>query len=457
MSKLDVNLDLVRKYNVPGPRYTSYPPATQFSEQLTWPNLAHELIENNKGERDLSLYFHIPFCESLCWYCGCTTVITTQRSQGAVYLDYLEKELDQMAAVINPNRTVVQMHLGGGTPTFLTPDELRRLGQMVRARFHVASDVEGGVEIDPRRLTLDHVVALREAGFNRASLGVQDFDPKVQLAVHRFQPRGQTEEAVQWLRGNGFGSVNIDLIYGLPYQTMQSFSRTLEIVQELQPDRLAVFSYAHVPWIKPAQKILEDALPSAEEKLEILKLVIETLTAHDAFVYIGMDHFAKPVDELAVAQRTKRLHRNFQGYSTRSGTDIYSFGMSAISQIDHVYWQNDKELPRYYAALDAGAFPLARGYILNAEDQLRRKTIMRLMCDLSLNFEAMSLELGVDFADHFSRELASLADFEADGLIIRSELGLEATEFTRLFIRNLAMRFDAYMPQAVGRMFSKTI
>ncbi len=457
MSKLNVNLALVRKYNVAGPRYTSYPPATRFTDALTWPGLAGELIANNQTGRDLSLYFHIPFCESLCWYCGCTTVITTERSQGAVYLDYIEKELDQMVAVLNPNRTVVQIHLGGGTPTFLTPDELRRLGAMIRSRFRVAPDAEGCVEIDPRRLTLEHIVALREAGFNRASLGVQDFDPKVQLAVHRIQPREQTDQAVSWLRLNGFSSINIDLIYGLPYQTARSFSKTLEAVQELRPNRLAVFSYAHVPWIKPAQKILEEALPSAEEKLETLKKVIETLTDGDAFVYIGMDHFAQWDDELAVAQRNKTLHRNFQGYSTRGGTDIYAFGMSAISQIENAYWQNTKELPSYYAALDGGLSPLARGYRLTQDDRIRRKVIMRLMCDLSLVFSAMSQELGTDFKDYFAPELGSLGDLEADGLIRRSAFGLDVTDVGRLFIRNIAMRFDAYLPKETTRMFSQTI
>ncbi len=457
MSKLSVNLDLVRKYNVPGPRYTSYPPATRFTGSLTWPTLAKALLENNRTERDLSLYFHIPFCESLCWYCGCNTVITRQRSNGATYLDAIEKELDRMSLILNPNRKVVQIHLGGGTPTFLTPDELRRLGGMIRSRFRIASDVEGGVEIDPRRLTVDHVAALREAGFNRASLGVQDFDPKVQLAVHRIQPRELTLQAVDWLRSNKFQSINIDLIYGLPYQTVASFSRTLQSVLELQPDRLAVFSYAHVPWIKPAQKRLEEALPSVEEKLEILKLVIETMTDANRYVYIGMDHFARPGDELAIAQKNKTLHRNFQGYSTRSGTDIYSFGMSSISQVEGVYWQNHKELPRYYQAVETGSVPLARGYVLSEEDRLRRATIMRLMCDGSLDFPALSQQLGINFSEHFSRELDSLGDLEADGLIRRTGLRLDVTETGRLLIRNIAMRFDATLSEGREQHFSRTI
>lgn len=457
MSKLDVDLDLVRKYNVAGPRYTSYPPATRFTEELTWPALAEELILNNQTRRDLSLYFHIPFCETLCWYCGCTTAITTKRADGDVYLDYLEKEIRQMGSILNPDRQVVQVHLGGGTPTFLPPDQLRRLGAMIRSQFRVAPDLEGGVEIDPRRLTRDHIVALREAGFNRASIGVQDFDAKVQIAVHRFQPREQTEQTIRWLREVGFESINIDLIYGLPYQTVDTFSRTLEAILELKPDRLAVFSYAHVPWLKPSQKILEEALPSAEEKLRILKLVIETLTAGDEYVYIGMDHFARPDDELVRARQNKTLHRNFQGYSTRGGADIYSFGMSSISQIEQAYWQNIKEVPKYYAALDRGEVPLARGYLMTPEDRIRRETIMGLMCDLELDFAALSQKLAIDFRKHFAAELESLADLEADGLVRVSPTGVEVTNTGRLLIRNIAMRFDSSLPSLTERRFSKTI
>ena len=458
MSKLEVNLDLVRKYNVPGPRYTSYPPATQFTDGLTWPQLAGALLENNRGaERPLSLYFHIPFCESLCWYCGCNTVITTRHAQAAAYLDYLEKEMEAMRAILHPGRKVVQIHLGGGTPTFLSPDEIRRLGEMIRSRFPIAPEVEAGVEIDPRRLTHGHIAALREAGFNRASLGVQDFDPRVQLAVRRIQSREQTQQAMEWLREHGFESINMDVIYGLPLQSLASFERTLEAVLAFQPDRLAAFSYAHVPWIKPAQKRLEKDLPSVEEKLELLKLVVETMTDQGRFVYIGMDHFARPGDELAIAQRQGTLHRNFQGYSTRGGTDIYSFGMSSISQIDSLYWQNQKELPRYYEALDEGRSPLARGYLLSAEDQLRRATIMRLMCEGSLDYGAMSRQLGIDFSAHFERELASLEDFEADGLIRQTPLGVEVTDTGRLLIRNIAMRFDACLPKLAERRFSRTI
>src|SRR5258707_14730275 len=315
--------------------------------------------------------------------------------------------MTRMCALLKPRRKVVQLHWGGGSPTFLAPDEIRRLGELIRSHFAFSDDLEAGVEIDPRRLTREHVVALREAGFNRASFGVQDFDPTVQQAVHRIQPRDMTAQALGWARELGFGSVNFDLIYGLPHQTVESFNRTLDEVLELKPDRLAVFSYAHVPWVKPAQKILEQKiLPTAEVKLQLLKNVIERLTENNRYVYIGMDHFARPDDELTVAQRNKTLQRNFQGYSTRGNADIYSFGMSAISQIPDAYWQNEKELPKYYAALDENKLPLSRGYFLTDDDKIRRETIMRVMCDFSLDYAAMSKNLGVDFNKYFTNEIA---------------------------------------------------
>lgn len=457
MTPLNVNLDLVRKYNVPGPRYTSYPPATHFSEQVSLEALRQRIVENNRTERDLSLYFHLPFCETLCWFCGCTTVITLDRHKSATYMDYLRREIALMKPLLNPRRKVVQLHFGGGTPTFSPPDELRRLGELIHANFAFADDVEAAAEVDPRRLTRDHLVALREIGFNRASMGVQDNNPVVQKAVHRLQPLELTAQVVGWMRELGFQSINIDLIFGLPFQTVESFDRTLEEILALGPDRFAVFSYAHVPWIKPAQRILkDDVLPSAEVKLQLLKLTIEKLTAR-GYVYIGMDHFAKETDELAVAQRQKTLQRNFQGYSTRGQADIYAFGMSSISQADAVYWQNFKELKAYYGALNEGKLPWARGYVLSEDDCRRRQTIMRLMCDLSLDFAAMSERLGVRFEDYFARELESLADLEADGLLTRTATGLQVTDLGRLMVRNIAMRFDAYLAQEKERRYSKTI
>src|ERR1700690_1122341 len=443
MSQLNVNLDLVQKYNVAGPRYTSYPPATKFTDAISWEQLSAKIEENNRAPRDLSVYFHIPFCETLCWFCGCTTVITLNHDKGMAYVEALGREVAKMAPRLNPQRKAVQLHFGGGSPTFLKPDEIRRLGDIIHRHFTFAPDIEASVEVDPRRLTREHMAALREIGFNRASMGVQDFNPRVQEAVHRIQPREMTQQAIDWMRELGYGSINLDLIYGLPHQTVATFNETLDTVLEMKPDRLAGFSYAHGPWVKPSQKILEQKiLPAPETKLQVLKLVIEKLTANDQYVYIGMDHFAKPGDELAVAQKKKQLQRNFQGYSTRAGSDIYAFGMSSISQIPDAYWQNEKALPKWQAAVDAGKVPLQRAYFLTDEDKNRRETIMRVMCDLSLDYATMSQKLGINFTQHFAGELTALAPLEADGLVKRTTAGLEVTDTGRLFIRNIAMCFD---------------
>ena len=458
MSQAQVDLKLVRKYNQPGPRYTSYPPATRFDSVVRESILERIRQSNQTNSKNLSLYFHLPFCRSLCWYCGCTTIITTQQNQSAAYLELLDREMDIMLGCIHPDRKVAQLHFGGGTPTFLLPEELRELGRMIRRRFKVAPNAEFGVEIDPRRLTKDHIEALREIGCNRVSLGVQDHNPQVQLAIHRIQPREVTEQAIQWARGAGIKMVNIDLIYGLPHQTPATFERTLDEILELEPDRLAVFSYAHVPWIKPSQKILEtENLPSAETKLELLKLTIEKLTSNDRYIYIGVDHFAKANDELTVAQRNKTLQRNFQGYSTCGNTDIYSFGLSSISQGADAYWQNYKDIDAYSDAVTRGEAPIERGYALTEEDIVRRKVIMRLMCDLELDYAPLSAEVGVDVARHFKTEIDSLSDLAADGLVERGANGLRVTDAGRLFIRNVAMRFDAYLTTASERRFSRTV
>jgi len=455
---MSVNLELVRKYNQPGPRYTSYPPATKFAPTTSRQDFLERIREDNAiNKGNLSLYFHLPFCRSLCWYCGCTTIITTQQKKSGAYLELLDQEMQVMRGWINPERPVVQLHFGGGTPTFLLPDELRTLGRMIRRRFSIAPNAEFGVEIDPRRLTKDHVQALREIGVNRVSLGVQDHNAQVQLAIHRIQPREVTEQAIAWIREAGIKMLNIDLIYGLPHQTPETFAKTLDEVIAMNPDRLAVFSYAHVPWIKPSQKILEtENLPGAETKLQLLKLTIEKLTS-SGFLNIGMDHFARPEDELAIAQRNKTLQRNFQGYSTCGNTDIYSFGISSISQAAGAYWQNFKDINEYAGALSRGHAPIERGYALTEDDKIRRQTIMRIMCDLELDYSALSAELGVNVPTYFANEIASLDDLEADGLVERSFAGLKITNAGRLFIRNVAMRFDAYLPAQREGRFSRTV
>ena len=443
---INVDLDLVRKYDISAPRYTSYPTAVEFKDfASTEPLLSHLDRSNQDDSLPLSLYFHLPFCETLCWFCGCTTVITLNHKSSDTYLDYLEKEVALLAPKVHPKRRVVQLHYGGGTPTFFQAPQLARLAKLIRDNFKFAPDAELSVEVDPRRLSHAQVVALRESGFNRASLGVQDFNPKVQEAVHRIQPRAMTEQAINWLRAEGFTSLNLDLIYGLPYQTVETFTDTLEQVLELNPDRLAVFSYAHVPWMKPAQKILEreSALPSPETKLAMLKLITETLTSR-GYVYIGMDHFAKATDELAVAQAAHTLQRNFQGYSTRAGAEILSFGISAISQTPFSYRQNHKTLEPYYATLDRGEVPALRGRELSDEDARRRDVIMRVMCHLSLDYAALSREFGFDFATRYATELARLTPLAKDGLVELTPGGLRVTELGRLFLRNIAVCFDAY-------------
>lgn len=457
MSSTHVDLELVRKYNVAGPRYTSYPPATLFNERLTADEVTENVRRNNASAADLSLYFHLPFCETLCWFCGCTTVITADYGKSATYVEYLGREMARMRPLLHRDRRVVQLHFGGGSPTFCRPEHLRRLGQLIRENFQFAGDIEAGVEVDPRRLTRDHLVALRELGFNRASMGVQDNNPEVQQAVHRIQPLELTQQAAAWIRETGFTSLNIDLIYGLPNQTVDSFERTLDEILALNPDRFAVFSYAHVPWMKPAQKIVQArVLPSPETKFQLLKLTVEKLESA-GYVYIGMDHFARANDELALAQQAGTLQRNFQGYSTRGGADIYAFGMSSISQADQTYWQNVKDLNAYYAKVDAGEMPYARGYVLTADDVIRRQTIMQLMCNLRLDYATMSRRLGIDFTAYFAKELASLADLEADGLVQRTGDGLAVTNTGRLLVRILAMRFDAYLPKPTERRHAMTI
>jgi oxygen-independent coproporphyrinogen-3 oxidase len=458
---LPVDIEQVRKYNVPGPRYTSYPPAVHFksafSSDFILGRLNRDLLRSDSNARDISLYFHLPFCRSLCWYCGCNTVITKNQSQSATYLRYLAKELAILAPAIHPNRRVTQIHLGGGTPTFLLPDEIRQMREMVRAHFTIAPDAESGVEIDPRTITREHVAALRDAGHNRVSIGVQDFNATVQTAINRIQPFEQTRQVVEWAREGGFDSVSIDLIYGLPFQTAASFEETLRLVLELDPDRLALFSYAHVPWIKPAQRIFRpESLPDAETKFAILKLSVETLTAH-GYAYIGMDHFAKRGDELDNAQKNGRLQRNFQGYSTRAGADIHGLGVSSISQTPELYWQNEKDLARYYQRLDAGELPVAIGHEVSADERIRREAIMRLMCDMRLDFSAMSSALGIDFETYFAGEIAAVHALEPDGLVSISAAGFEVTDPGRLLIRIVAMCFDNCVSTKREGVYSRTI
>jgi oxygen-independent coproporphyrinogen-3 oxidase len=454
MTRLAVDLDLVRKYNLPGPRYTSYPTALQFTEVTDPAPLIADIHDNNVTPRPLSLYFHLPFCETLCWFCGCTTVIGGDHSRTNVYLDYLEREIELTRNLLHPDRKAIQMHFGGGTPNYLEPDEIDRIGRIIERAFNFDHNPECSVELDPRHLTRGHVEAFALIGFNRASIGIQDFNPDVQRAINRIQSVEMTEDTVTWLRESGFDSINFDLIYGLPHQNEKTFEQTINQALELGPDRFAIFNYAHVPWMKPAQKLLS-VLPTAETKLSMLKLVTEKLTS-SGYHYIGMDHFALAEDELTRAQKSKTLQRNFQGYSTLAGADIYAFGMSSISQIDTHYRQNEKTLPEYYAALDADRLPITRAVQLNRDDQIRRTVIMKLMCDLELDYDQLGTALAIDFRSYFRDGLEDLHQTENDGLIKRTKSGMRVTEMGRLLLRNLAMRFDAYLDSTPNR-FSKTI
>lgn len=452
------DLSLVRKYSVPGPRYTSYPPATRFGSSAGEIDLEAALAEDNaSSERPLSLYVHLPFCESRCWYCGCNTVITRDQDRANPYLDYLAKELALLSPRLNPSRRVTQLHFGGGTPTFLAPVQLRRLGAMLRERFEFAADAEISVEIDPRRLSLAHIEALRDVGATRASLGVQDTNQEVQLAIHRHQPHALNEQAFAWLRGAGFGSINVDLIYGLPLQTTESIRQTIADVLRLGPDRLSVFSYAHVPWLKPSQKIFDQRghLPDAEAKLAMFATAHAELRSA-GYVDIGLDHFARPDDELARAWTTGTLHRNFQGYSTRAGASLYGLGLSSISSTPDVYFQNFKTLADYRSALDAGHLPIERGLRLSAEDKRRRQIIMGVMCERRLDYAALSRAFGFDFAKTYAAEIASLGDLEADGIVSRSALGIEVTARGAPLLRIVAMRFDP-TDYSGARQHSKTV
>lgn len=453
-----LDLDLIRKYAVPGPRYTSYPPATQFTTELASLDLEDAILQDNApGAGPLSLYFHLPFCESRCWFCGCNTVITRRRESADDYLGWLTREVRLTARLMDPQRPVAQIHFGGGTPTFFPPDELRRLGALIHEHFITTPDCEFSVEVDPRRLTREHVQALQEIGANRASLGIQDTNPAVQLAVHRIQPEALNQQAVSWLREADFASINVDLIYGLPLQTADSFARTIDDVLTLNPDRLSVFGYAHVPWIKPAQKIFEKnhALPSAEDRLAMFAVARQKLT-EAGYLDVGLDHFAKPGDELAAAALSGGLHRNFQGYSTRAGASLYAFGISSISQTANTFRQNFKTLPEWQDALAADRLPIEKGYRLSPEDQRRRTIIMSIMCTRKLDFADLSATLQMDFERTYAAELAMLEDLITDGVLQREASGLSVTETGLPLLRVIAMKFDAYLrPDA--KKHSKTI
>ncbi|MDD5260347.1 MAG: oxygen-independent coproporphyrinogen III oxidase [Methylacidiphilales bacterium] len=454
----DLNFDLLARYNVSGPRYTSYPTAPQFTEKFTGPDLLEEIRRTHleKNPPPLSLYYHLPFCKSVCFYCGCNVTFTRDRSRGNAYIEALRQEMDLVMPYLKPRRPVVQLHWGGGTPTFCTPEQLSRLFGSIRERFEFAPDAEIGVEVDPRETSPEHLQVLGSVGFNRLSVGIQDFDPKVQEAVNRLQSEEATRATIDEARKNGFQSVSVDLMYGLPLQTASTFATTLDRVLALDPDRLALFNFAYLPAQIRHQKAIREAdLPSPREKLAIFKLAVERLLGA-GYAYIGMDHFAKPGDDLRLAQAAGKLHRNFQGYTTHAEADLYAFGVSSISSLGRVYAQNRKKVGEYMAEVEAGRLPVMRGLRLTDEDLLRRHVIMRLMCDFELDMERVEREFGIDFHEHFSPALETLKPMEEAGLleILPSKITVRPTG--RFLIRNIAMCFDAYL-QGSAVQYSRTV
>ncbi|WP_096695555.1 oxygen-independent coproporphyrinogen III oxidase [Polaromonas sp. AER18D-145] len=458
----NVSPELLQRFDVPGPRYTSYPTADRFVEAFTATDYGQALAQRRTGPAGLtmplSLYVHIPFCESLCYYCACNKIITKHHNRAVSYLRYLSREIDLHTAQLGPGQTVTQLHLGGGSPTFLSDDELRELMAMLRRSFTMVPGGEYSIEIDPRTVDGSRLRALADMGFNRLSFGVQDFDPDVQKAVHRIQPFEQVSELMVQAREVGFDSINVDLIYGLPRQTPESFARTLAQVAQLKPDRIALYAYAHLPErFKPQRRIVSADLPGAAAKVAMLSQSLAAFMAA-GYVYIGMDHFALPNDALAVAKRQGRLHRNFQGYSTQPDCDLIGLGVSAIGRIGATYSQNAKTMEEYCDHLDQNRLPVVRGLALSRDDLARRAVIMALMCQGQVIFESIELAWLLDFRSYFAAELEQLRSLADEGLVLLDESGIQVTAQGWFFVRAVAMVFDRYLQADRNRArFSRII
>lgn len=456
----EIDLKKFKKYDKPGPRYTSYPTAPQFNESFTHEGYLDEIVKTNYGANlpDLSLYYHIPYCDTLCYFCGCNMIITRNRDRIKEYNSYVKKEIDLLRQYLLPDRLVSQHHWGGGTPTHLNPDEINDLASYINKSFNFKPDSENSCEIDPRELTKAHLEALRSSGFNRISMGVQDFNEKVQKAVNRIQPEDITVKAVQWIRELKFQSLNLDLIYGLPFQTVEDFAVTVDKIIDISPDRIAAFNYAHVPWMKKHMALIHpEDIPAPEVKLEILKMTIEKLTSA-GYEFIGMDHFAKPSDELSVAMREKKLYRNFQGYSTNVGADLYAMGITSISQLKNIYAQNYKTEKEYYTAIDNGILPTTKGYRLTEDDHIRREVIMKLMCNFELNFKDIENQFNIDFKKYFAWGLNNLSAMQNDDLLEISIDSIKVKNMGRMLIRNIVMNFDGYIERKEDNAkYSRTV
>ncbi len=450
---------LVEKYNRPGPRYTSYPTAPVWKDDFGPVDLEESYTRADALHTPLSLYMHLPFCESLCLFCACNVSIQKDKSVAIPYLKSLKQEIDHVADQVSRKRPVIQFHWGGGTPTYLSPAQMEDLFAHARERFTFARDAEIGLEVDPRVTSRAHLESLRKLGFNRLSMGIQDFEPKVQETIRRVQPYELTRDLIVAARELGFESLSVDLIYGLPYQSAETFKTTIDQVLTLEPDRVAMFSYAHVPWLRKQQGAFGAHLPEGREKFQIFRAGLARFLAA-GYLYIGMDHFSLPGDELATAQRNRTLHRNFQGYTTKAGADLYGMGVSAISSVGDAYAQNRREVPAYESAVAERGIATMRGYKLSDDDRLRRAVIGRLLCHTVIPKREVEREFGIAFDEYFAPELTRLSELVADGLVILDRDEIRVTALGRIFIRNAAMVFDAYLEaQKMDQkpLFSKTL
>jgi len=457
--ELRVNEEFLARYNRPGPRYTSYPTAPVWNDSFGVDDLEKIHQDADTARTPVSLYMHIPFCESLCLFCACNVIIQKDKKVAPPYLDVLKKEIDRVSLGVSRSRPVVQFHWGGGTPTYLTPEQIEDLFNFTCERFSFASDAELGIEVDPRVTSSAHLEVLRRLGFNRLSMGVQDFHPEVQKAIHRIQPYELTRDLVIAARKLGFDSINVDLIYGLPHQDPGRFAATVDQIISLDPDRIALFSYAHVPWLKKQQGAFAQFLPEGMQKFEIFRAGLFKFV-ESGYRYIGMDHFAKPGDELAVSQENRTLHRNFQGYTTKAGADLYGMGVTAISGFRNAYAQNQRELQNWQNAIYDRGLATMRGYHLSQDDHVRRAVISRLLCHTVIPKAEIDAEFGIDFDSYFAPELARLETPREDGLLLLSDGEIRATWLGRIFIRNLAMIFDPYLEKQhldAKPLFSKTL
>jgi oxygen-independent coproporphyrinogen-3 oxidase len=457
--ELRVSEEFLTRYNRPGPRYTSYPTAPVWSDAFGPDDLEKVQQEADHARTPVSLYMHLPFCESLCLFCACNVIIQKDKRVAEPYLEVLKREMERVSRGVSKQRPIVQFHWGGGTPTYLTPAQIEDLSGATRECFTFSADAEVGIEVDPRVTSREHLETLRRLGFNRLSMGIQDFHPDVQKAINRVQPFEMTRDLIAAARTLGFDSINVDLIYGLPFQTPERFAHTVDQILQLAPDRVALFSYAHVPWLKKQQASFAAHLPEGMQKFEIFRTgLLKFLEA--GYLYIGMDHFAKPGDELAVSQQKRTLHRNFQGYTTKAGADLYGMGVTAISGIQNAYAQNHRDLAQWEKAVCEGGLATMRGYHLSDDDRLRRTVISRLLCHTVVIKDEIAREFGIDFDQYFAEELRQLEASREDGLVLLERGEIRSTWLGRIFIRNLAMVFDPYLEKqqlAAKPLFSKTL